>query len=54
MHYFLKDGTQVYAYDDYQVTVQGFPHEPMEPITEAEAMAIANPPQPVQPIEPAQ
>lgn len=51
MHYFLKDGV-VYAYDDYQVTEQGYPHEPMTPITEEEAMAIVNPPQPVQPVEP--
>jgi hypothetical protein len=46
MNYYLKDGADVYAYDDYQVAEQGYPLEPMVPITEEEAMAIANPPVP--------
>jgi len=37
MNYYLYDDV-VYAYDDYQVQEQGFPHEPMTPITEEEAM----------------
>jgi len=39
MNYYLY-GNEVYAYDDYQVNVQGYPHEPMQPITEEQAMSL--------------
>jgi len=40
MNYYLTDRNEVYAYDDYQVNEQGYPLEPMRPITEEEAMLL--------------
>lgn len=44
MNYYLEtDTSQVYAYDDQQVE-EGWVKEGLAPITEGEAIAIANPP----------